>query len=659
MLLLIILIVFLILTKQKKKNLKNNFEKYSNIKKHVYNEHIIEKDDEEDEENKKFEKLDINVWKKIFKVMLNNKKDIILLFISVIFNSVIDLSFPLLNSYAIDTYFGENPDYSSRYIFCIIYFLMAVSMGVCVWLFIRCAAKVEESTTFEIRRQAFDKLQKLSFSYYDTTSSGWIMARMTSDTRRLANIVSWGVVDILWSIVLMFGTLIVTIVINWKLSLVLFALLPVFFVIAIFYRKIILKEYRDVRKINSAITASMNEAFMGANTTKTLAIEEENIYAFNDLTYRYKSRAVRASVFSSLFWPSILVLGYIGVAIVSSIGGSFVLSDIPGLAISTATLYLFIDYSIRFFDPVMTIARMISDFQQAQASAERILSLIETEPDIVDSQEVIEKYGDLYNKKKENWEELRGDISFENVSFRYKGTDVNILNYFNLDIHQGENIAFVGETGSGKSTIINLICRFYEPNEGRITIDGKDYKERSYSWLHNNLGYVLQTPTLFSGTIKENILYGKLDATDEEVIQAAKYVNAHEFISKLDKGYDTEVGEGGNKLSNGQKQLISFARAIIANPKILVLDEATSSIDTETEVMIQEAMKTVMKGRTSLVVAHRLSTVVNADKIVVMRGGKILECGTHYELLKNRGYYFTLYKNQFMQEKENNLVNNI
>ena len=657
MILLIVLILFLVLSKARKNNIKKNYEKYQKVRKHVYNEHIIEKDDED--ENKKFEKLDIKVWKRILKIMLKNKKDIILLFVSVIINSVIDLSFPLLNSYAIETYFSENPDYSTRFIFCIVYFLMAVSMGVCVWLFIRCAAKVEESTTFEIRRQAFDRLQKLSFSYYDTTSSGWVMARMTSDTRRLANIVSWGVVDVLWSIILMIGTLIVTVIINWKLSIVLFALLPIFLFIAIFYRKIILKEYRDVRKINSAITASMNESFMGANTTKTLAIEEENVYAFNDLTNRYRSRAVRASVFSSLFWPTILVLGYIGVAFVSSIGGSFVLSNVPGLMITTATLYLFIDYSIRFFEPVMVLARIISDFQQAQASAERILSLIETEPDIKDTDEVIEKYGDLYNKKKENWEELEGDISFKNVTFRYKGTDVNILNKFNLDIKKGENVAFVGETGSGKSTIINLICRFYEPTEGEITIDGRNYKERSYSWLHDNLGYVLQTPTLFSGTIKENILYGKLDATDEEVIEACKHVNAHEFISKLEKGYDTEVGEGGNKLSNGQKQLISFARAIIANPKILVLDEATSSIDTETEVIIQEAMKTVMKGRTSLVVAHRLSTVVNADKIVVMRNGKILECGTHLELLKQRGYYFILYKNQFMQEKENSMMKNI
>lgn len=652
----IVILIIVLNVKKRKRILKDNFKEKP--KKRVYNEHIIEKDDEDDDDNKK-QKLDIKIWKKILKIMIRNKKDIIVLLVAVFINSIIDLSFPLMNSYAIQTYFGENPDYSTRYIFIIMYFIMAVMMGVCVWLFIRCAAKVEEDTTYEIRRQTFDRLQKLSFSYYDTTSSGWVMARMTSDTRRLANIVSWGAVDVLWGIVLMVGTLIVTICINWRLSLVLIVLLPIFFVITIFYRQVILKQYRSVRKINSAITASMNESFMGANTTKTLAIEEENNNAFNDLTSKYKRRAIIASAYSSLFWPTLLVLGYIGVAFVSSIGGSFVLSDIPGIAITTATLYLFIDYAIRFFEPVMSIARIISDFQQAQASAERILSLIETEQDVKDTPEVIEKYGDLYNKKKENWEELLGDIEFKDVSFSYKGTDKNVLSNFNLQIKKGQNVAFVGETGSGKSTIINLICRFYEPTTGEILIDGKNYKERSYSWLHDNLGYVLQTPTLFSGTIKENVKYGKLDATDEEVIEACKYVNAHDFIEKLENGYDTEVGEGGNKLSIGQKQLISFARAIIANPKILVLDEATSSIDTETESLIQEAMKIVMKGRTCLVVAHRLSTVVNSDMIIVMREGKILESGTHQELLNNRGYYFNLYRNQFYQEKESQMVKNL
>jgi ATP-binding cassette subfamily B protein len=532
-------------------------------------------------------------------------------------------------------------------------------MGVSVWAFIRAAAKVEERTTFEIRMQAFKNLQQLSFSYFDNTPTGWVMARMTSDARRLANIISWGLVDFLWGFLLMIGILIISFFINWRLALIMTALLPIFIVIAILYRKKILKEHREVRKINSHITASYNESFMAANTTKTLVLEDDNAQEFNDLAEKYKRRAIRAAFFSSLFWPTILFLGYIGVAIVTYVGGKMVLNDPLGILFTTGTLYLFVDYAIKFFDPVMIVARVLTDLQQAQASAERVISLIETPSDIVDTPEVVEKYGTLFEHKKENWEPIEGAITFDNVSFRYKNTDNNVLTNFNLEIKAGQMVAFVGETGSGKSTIVNLISRFYEPTEGRILIDGKDYRERSISWLHANLGYVLQTPQLFSTTIKENIRYGKLDATDEEVIAAAKLANAHNFILEQENGYDTYIGEGGNKLSTGQKQLISFARAVIANPRILVLDEATSSIDTENEKTILEAMQTVLKGRTSLVVAHRLSTIVNADKIVVLRNGVVVEEGTHRELLNAKGYYFELYRNQFMQELEQKLIQDI
>ena len=373
-----------------------------------------------------------------------------------------------------------------------------------------------------------------------------------------------------------------------------------------------------------------------------------------------RNRSIKASVFSSLYWPTILFLGYIGIAVVLGLGANLVEGGKwLGTGITVATLYLFVDYSIKFFDPVMMIARVLTDLQQAQASAERVLQLIDEKADIEDTPEVIEKYGDIYNFKKENWEKIKGDIEFKNVTFNYKNTDLNVLENFNLEIKSGQMIAFVGETGSGKSTIVNLICRFYEPTEGDILIDGKSYKERSQSWLHANLGYVLQTPQLFSGTIKDNIRYGKLDATDEEIIHAAKLANAHEFITKLENGYDTFVGESGNKLSLGEKQLISFARAVVSDPSIIVLDEATSSIDTENEKTILEAIQTVLKNRTSLVIAHRLSTVVDADKIIVLRQGKILESGTHKELLAKKGYYFELYKNQFMQELENQMINNL
>jgi ATP-binding cassette subfamily B protein len=579
--------------------------------------------------------------------------------LAVVVMTCIDIGYPLLNKFALETFFSDKPDFDYVPYFIALYFAIALGMGISVWAFIRGAAKVEERTTFEIRMQAFRNLQQLSFSYFDTTPTGWVMARMTSDARRLASIISWGLVDFLWGFLLMIGILLISFFINWRLALIMTALLPIFIVIAIFYRKKILKEHREVRKINSHITASYNESFMAANTTKTLILEDDNATEFNDLAERYKRRAIRAAFFSSLFWPTILFLGYVGVAIVAYAGGKMVLNGPIGFIFTTGTLYLFIDYAIKFFDPVMVVARVLTDLQQAQASAERVISLIETPSDIIDKPEVVEKYGTIFEHKKENWEPIEGSITFENVSFKYKNTDTNVLTNFNLEIKAGEMVAFVGETGSGKSTIVNLISRFYEPTEGRILIDGKDYRDRSISWLHANLGYVLQTPQLFSTTIKENIRYGKLNATDEEVIASAKLANAHNFIMEQEKGYDTYIGEGGNKLSTGQKQLISFARAVIANPRILVLDEATSSIDTENEKTILEAMQTVLKGRTSLVVAHRLSTIVNADKIVVLRNGVVVEEGTHRELLNAKGYYFELYRNQFMQELEQKLIQDI
>ena len=605
------------------------------------------------------EKINLGTWKKLFKVIFKSKKALIRMLIAVTIMTCIDIFYPLLNKYALETFFGENPDFSMRYLFYGLYALVALGMGISVWSFIRAASIVEEQTTYDIRIEAFRHLQELSFSYYDTTQSGWIMARMTSDTRKLASIISWGLVDFLWGFMLMIGILVASIIIDWRLALILIALIPIFFFLSMFFRKQILKQYRKVRKINSSITASYNEGFMGANTTKTLVLEKDNAKEFNKLNRKHYTRSIRASLIQGLFWPTILFIGYVGVAFVSGIGSNFVIDD-AGLGIFTvATLYLFIDYAIKFFDPIMQIARVLSDFQQAQASAERVLSLIATPSDIVDTKEVEEKYGSIFNKNKENWEKIEGSITFKNVSFKYKNTENYVLKNFNLEIKAGEMVAFVGETGSGKSTIVNLISRFYEPTEGEILIDGKNYKERSISWLHDNLGYVLQTPQLFSGTIRENIAYGKFDATDEEIIEAAKLANAHEFISKLEKGYDTLVGEGGNKLSLGEKQLISFARAVVDNPSILVLDEATSSIDTENEKVILGAIETVLKERTSLVVAHRLSTIVKADKIIVLQNGEIIEMGTHHELLKQKGYYFELYRNQFMQELENKMVSEV
>jgi len=378
-----------------------------------------------------------------------------------------------------------------------------------------------------------------------------------------------------------------------------------------------------------------------------LVREDENLNEFKQDADNMRNSAIRAVIFSSLFLPIVITMGSIGTGFALWFGGNEVMTK----TLTYGTFVMFISYTIQFFDPVSQLAGTIAELQQAQASAERIISLIETEPDIWDRKDVIEKYGDLFNGKKENWEEMHGDIEFKNVCFSYKNGE-KVLDNFNLKVKKGETIALVGETGSGKSTIVNLICRFYEPSSGEILIDGKDYRERSLLWLQSNIGYVLQSPHLFSGTIRDNIRYGKLDASQEEIERAAKLVNAHEFIMKMDNGYESQVGEDGGNLSTGEKQLISFARAIVSNPAIFVLDEATSSIDTETEKMIQSAIGKVLSGRTSFVVAHRLSTIVSADKILVIKKGRITESGTHKELLRNKGYYFRLYTNQLLQEKE-------
>jgi ATP-binding cassette subfamily B protein len=302
----------------------------------------------------------------------------------------------------------------------------------------------------------------------------------------------------------------------------------------------------------------------------------------------------------------------------------------------------------------MAISRILSDFQNAQASAERIVGLIETKSDLTDTKEVEAIYGTLFEDKIENWEELNGDVEFKDVTFYYLENEI-ILENFNLKVKPGQSVALVGHTGSGKTTLVNLLARFYEPKSGNILIDGKDYRDRSIHWLHKRLGYVLQSPHLFSTTVLENIRYGRLDATDEEVRYAAKMVGVDDFVKHLDKGYDTFVGEGGNLLSVGQKQLISFARAVLANPKILILDEATSSIDSESELVIQYATDKLLKGRTSFIIAHRLSTIVNSDLIVMLDMGKIIEMGTHDELIAKRGHYFELYRNQFIRESEDKL----
>jgi ATP-binding cassette subfamily B protein len=555
-----------------------------------------------------------------------------------------DAVLPQMTRIAIDDFIIPNTT-EGLDVFILKFVGLAVWFSSNVFAFIAIAGRIEMELTYDIREEAFDKLQKLSLSYYDKTQNGWIMARMTSDIRRLGEVISWGIVDVVWGTTMMLIISIFMLVSNWRLALYTLAVIPILIIVSIYFQRIILKAYRIVRKINSKITGSFSEGISGAKTTKTLVAEEKNLNNFKELTGDMKTHSIRAAVFSAMFLPIVLSLSSIGIALILWKGGEGVVAG----SVTYGVLVLFISYATQFFEPVREVARVLAQFQQAQASAERVLSLIDIDPDVKDGKEILDIYGDILEPKKENWEPIEGNISFEDVTFYYNEKE-RILENFNLEVKKGQTIALVGETGSGKSTIVNLICRFYEPVDGKIKIDGIDYKKRSINWLHENIGYVLQSPHLFSGTIKENLMYGKLDATDEEVVEAAKIVNAHDFIMELPNKYETQVGEGGGKLSTGEKQLISFGRAIIRNPSIFVLDEATSSIDTETERKIQSALERILKDRTSFIIAHRLSTIVNADRILVISKGKIIEEGNHNQLIRKKGYYYNLYSNQFKKE---------
>ncbi|HIS26585.1 MAG TPA: ABC transporter ATP-binding protein [Candidatus Pullilachnospira intestinigallinarum] len=597
---------------------------------------------EEQEYTKNF---DIRIWKRVLPFLAPFKGCVAVMLIFNLICSLVDIVMPLFQRYAIDHFIGQG-SLAGIWKFGAVYALVVLGQFLSVVCFTRASAVLEMSVGKTMKRACFVHLQELSFSYYNVTPVGYILSRVMSDTDRIAGMVAWNVSDMLWAFVYVLGVFVAMLLLNWKLALIIILIVPALAILTWYFQNKILRWNRHVRKINSRITSGYNEGIMGAQTSKTLVIEEKNLREFQDITTEMRTAAVKAARLSAVYVPLVLFCGSLATAIVLGRGGQMVQENL----LAIGTLSAFTSYAVGIFEPIQQLARNLAELISIQANIERVNTLLDQEPMVVDSPEVVERYGDTFHPKKENWEPIRGDIEFRDVSFHYPDGKEEVLSHFNLKVPAGTTVAIVGETGAGKSTLVNLACRFFEPTGGEILIDGVDYRKRSQLWLHSNIGYVLQNPHLFSGTIEENIRYGRLDATPEEIRQAAKAVSADLVAEKLEKGYQTDVGEGGNRLSTGEKQLVSFARAILADPRIFVLDEATSSIDTQTEQLIQKATETLLRGRTSFIIAHRLSTIRHADVILVVRDGKIIEQGTHQQLLSKKGYYYRLCRQQFQEE---------
>lgn len=605
--------------------------------------------DDEVQSNKSFQ---FSIWKRLFPFAKPYKKLLLLIVITNILISIVDVSLPLFQRYAVDN-FIEKGTLDGLPVFIAAYLAVIILQVLSFVFYTLSAMKTEMRMGRDLKRACFVHLQTLSFSYYNTTPVGYILARVMSDTNKIAAITAWDLIDILWALSYVSFAFLSMAMLDLRLALMVMVIVPVIAVLTTYFQKRILFWNRKVRSINSRITGAFNEGIMGAKTSKTLVIEDKNTHEFSGLTEEMRNASVRAAGLNALYIPLVMLASSAATAIVLARGGNLVLEH----GILIGTLSAFTTYAVSIFEPIQQMARVLANIIAVQPNIERVMGLLDQKPNIVDTPEVIEKYGDSFHPKTENWEPIKGDIEFDDVSFRYPDGEEEVLSHFSLKIPAGTNVAIVGETGAGKSTLVNLACRFFEPTGGRILIDGKDYRERSQLWLHSRLGYVLQNPHLFSGTVMDNIRYGRLDATDEEVKQAAKAVSADTVVEHLENGYDSDVGEGGDKLSTGEKQLISFARAVLADPAIFVLDEATSSIDTQTEQLIQNATMHLLEGRTSFLIAHRLSTIRQADLILVVKDGKIVEQGKHEELLKKGGYYHDLYSKQFQEEEMSSKLN--
>ncbi len=599
--------------------------------------------------------LNLELWTKLFAYVRKYPRYLAWLAVFAFLTAVMDVSYPLITRGVIDAVAADGLS-AVLWPYMVAYMGATLTITFAIGGFIWMGGKIRTHVSHDIRRDGFENLQRLSFSFYDYRPVGWLMARMTSDCERLSNIMAWGFLDLVWGGTMMLGIALAMLVMNAKLALAVLAIIPLLGWVSAKFQRRILKSARVVRSTNSRITGSYNEAIMGILTSKSFVREKANLEEFSSLTDTMYSASVQNLTQAAVYLPLVITLASLATGFALAIGGV----DLLGGMITAGTLIAFMAYTRHFFDPVEQFGHWFAEMQMAQASAERILSLIETDPKIKDSPSVLKALAQVRaapgqtNVAADGGRAQIEQIELRDVGFFYDAAQP-VLSDINLTVVRGETIAIVGPTGGGKSTLVNVICRFYEPTSGTVLIDSTDYRNRSLHWLQSNLGMVLQNAHIFGGSIMENIRYGRLSATDEEVMEATQLAGAHEFISAFSEGYATATGEGGNRLSAGQKQLVSFARAILADPQILVMDEATSSVDTETEQRIQQGLANVLEGRIAFVIAHRLSTIRNATRIIVIEHGRISETGSHIELMTLRGHYYDLYRQQSLHESSREL----
>ena len=593
------------------------------------------------------ERIDAGLWRRIYRHTRPYKRSMLGLASTGVLMAALDAAFPRLIAALIDGVVQEAPGSTLLWLGGA-YAIVVIAAAAVVFGFISYAGRVATGVAHDLRKSGFERLQELSFSYYDNRPVGWILSRLTSDCMKVSSLVPWVLFDLFWGLSFIILISVNMLLMNWVLALAVFGILPLLFAVSFYFQRKLLFSSRMMRRINSQITATFSESIAGVRTTKTLVREQSNLEEFQVQSGSMQDWSVRNALQSAVYLPTIVGIGSLGTAIVLWRGGI----DLQAGSLTIGELFAFMQYVVLFFIPIQDLARRVADLQAAQAAAERIQGLLDTTPDIRDSEDVQSRMS-AHRRQHPTAEE--GDdggdgrierIDFRQVDFWYVEGEPVLLG-FDLTVRAGETIALVGATGGGKSTIANLMCRFYEPSGGGIYINDVEYRERSLHWLRSNLGVVLQVPHLFSGTIRDNIAYGRAGATMEDIESAARRAEAIHFIDSMPDGWDTQVGEGGSMLSTGQRQLVALARAILADPQIFVMDEATSSVDTETEQQIQRGIESILSGRISVVIAHRLSTVRNADRILVIDGGRIVEVGDHASLLEARGRYFQLYTHQF------------